>query len=459
MGTVRVIAVTFFCTVGLLIQATACEAITLREAVQRTVETNPAIEAARANRRATDFEMKQAQGRALPQMTLEADVGRERIDRPEGLGPDVNDVWRTRRQTGLVMRQFLFDGWDRSNDVYKNASRVDAAALRVLARSEALALDAIEAYIDVLRHLKVVEISRRNVARHRQILANVKELERGGKSVRSEVAQVEERLAGSEVAVDRVQQSLLEARAKFRRVVGVEPINLVGGTEPKGLPMSRQEAIQMGLSSNPLIGAAEADADTAKSALEQSRAAFFPQLSLELKGTAGSDLAGTPGRSNEAVGRIVLSWNIFDGRITANRSREFAERWSQTLAERDDRARQIAEEVERALAARSTGMTRLGVLRRQLNKGREVVLAYAEEFKAAKRSLLDLLDSESSRFGTEIQVTSQEYIQLFTAYRVLGAMGRILQALDVAAPPEAHGAQRHLVREQGPFSLHLGPMR
>ncbi len=444
---------------GFLAQCFAAEAMSLREAVARVIETNPAIEAARASRRATEYEMKQAQGRALPQLSLDADVGQERINRPEGFGADVNDTWRTRRQVGLVARQFLFDGFDRANDVYKNASRVDAAALRVMARSEALALDAIEAYVDVLRNLKVLDISRNNVRRHRQILAVVKDLERGGKAVRSEVAQVEERLAGTEVAVERVQQSLLEARARFRRVVGVEPVNLINSIEPKGVPLSRQEAVQLGLANNPLIASAEADSDTAKSALDQSRAGYFPQVSVEVRGATGNDLSGTPGRSDEAVGKLVLSWSLFDGRIIANRSREFAERWGQAMAERDDRARQVSEEIERAIAARSTGQARLGILARQRAKAAEVVAAYAEEYKLAKRSLLDLLDSESSRFGTEIQLVSQEYIQLFTAYRILGTLGRILQTLSVAAPAEGEANRRQAVKASGPFSIHLEPLR
>ena len=85
--------------------------------------------------------------------------------------------------------------------------------------------------------------------------------------------------------------------------------------------------------------------------------------------------------------------------------------------------------------------------------------AYAEEYKLAKRSLLDLLDSESSRFGTEIQLVSQEYIQLFTAYRILGTLGRILQTLNVAAPAEGEANQRQAVKASGPFSVHLEPLR
>lgn len=438
----------------------ACaHALTLREAVEATVRSNPAIDAARANRRAAEYELKQSQGRALPQLSLDADVGREKIDKPNGLSADINDTWRTRRQGALVMRQFLFDGWDRANDVYKNAARVDAAALRVLARSEALALDAIEAYIDVLRHLKVMEISRRTVARHRELLAAVRQLERGGKVGKSEVTQVEERLAGAEVSVDRVQQSLLEARAKFKRVVGMEPANLMPVVDAKGVPMTRQQAIDMGLANHPLLAAADADSDTAKSALEQTRAGHFPQISLEARGSTGADLGGTPGKSEELQGRVVLSWNLFDGRITSNRNREFAERWAQAMSERDDRARQISEEIERALAARSTGASRLDGLRRQLGKARDVALAYAEEYKVGKRSLLDLLDSESARFNNEIQQVSQEYVQLFTGYRVLGAMGRILPGMQVAAPSEATAARRQSIRESGPFSIHLGPLR
>lgn len=448
-----------WCVVFAVSVVTGAQAMSLREAVEATVRSNPAIDSARANRRATEYELKQAQGRALPQLSVDADVGREKIDKPLGLAEDINDIWRTRRQGALTARQFLFDGWDRANDVYKNAARVDAAALRVLARSEALALDAIEAYIDVLRHLKVLDISRRNVARHRQLLGQVRELARAGKVAKSEVAQVEERLAGSEVAVDRVQQSLLEARAKFKRVVGVEPTNLASVADARGVPVSRQQAVDMGLANHPLLAAAEADSDTAKSALDQTRAGYFPQVSLEARGSSGHDLSGTPGKSDELQGRVVLSWNLFDGRITSNKNREFAERWSQAMSERDDRARQIAEEIERALAARTIGATRLENLRRQAAKSREVAEAYAQEYNVGKRSLLDLLDSENARSNNEVQSVSQEFVQLFTGYRTLGAMGRVLQAMNVAAPVEGDAGRRQSVRERGPFTLDLGPLR
>src|SRR6187455_3298499 len=76
----------------------SAQATSLREAVQQAVLTNPKIDAAQANRRASEYSFKQAKGRFLPEVDLDADVGQERIDRPEGLGPDVNDIWQDRRQ-------------------------------------------------------------------------------------------------------------------------------------------------------------------------------------------------------------------------------------------------------------------------------------------------------------------------------------------------------------------------
>lgn len=86
-------------------------ALSLREVVQLTLDSNPEIRAAIANRRATDYELRQSQGRYFPDVSVEGDVGREKIDRPLGFAEDVNDRWPTRRQIALTVRQVLFDGW------------------------------------------------------------------------------------------------------------------------------------------------------------------------------------------------------------------------------------------------------------------------------------------------------------------------------------------------------------
>lgn len=433
--------------------------MSLKQAVERTIDGNPALEAARANRRATEHELLQSEGRRYPQLDLNGEIGPEKVDKPGGLAPDINDEWRARRQVGLTMRQYLFDGFDRANDIYKNAARVDASAYRVLSRSEALALDAIEAFIDVGRNIDVLAIARRNIRRQKDIMATVRELERGGKATRSEVLQMQERVAAAEIAAERVRESLLEAEAKFHRVVGIRPANLLRASLPAKLPTSRQQAIEMGRATDPNIAAARADADAAKAALDQTAAPLYPNLSLELKGSAGADIAGTPGRNNELAGRLLLTWNLFDGMISRNRRLEFANRWQQSLAERDDRIRATTEQIERAIASYQVGTSRIEALRQRQTTARQVVAAYEDEYKATKRTLIELLDAESVYFNSEIDLTSAQAIRIFSGYRLLAAMGRLLESLELSAPSEGHADKRTEVKQRHRFSIHLPPLR
>lgn len=411
-------------------------ATSLREAVERTVYEHPAIEAARANRRATEYELRQSEGRRLPRIDLDADTGAEKIDQPLGLSPLFNNEWQNRRQANLVVSQILFDGWERSNDIYRNAARVNSAAARVLARADALALDAVEAFIDVQRHRRVLEIARKNVVRHQQLLGRARDQVKGGKVPESEVTQVRERIAAAEEVVERVRQSLLEADAKYLKVIGEQPRALDPAPKPRNLILSRSVLIDLGLTDHPLMRAANADAEAARYAREQTYAGDYPSVSLEMRGMAGEDLGGTPGRDNELVGKVVLRWNLFEGFITRHRQLEASERLAQSLAERDDRARSIVEEINRALAAYQTGLKRLEALQKQAESAREVVAAFEVEYTLSKRSLLDVLTAENTSFNARIQSVSTDAVNLVSAYRLLAATGRILTEFGIAAPPE-----------------------
>ncbi|MFM2423462.1 MAG: hypothetical protein RL291_1992 [Pseudomonadota bacterium] len=417
-------------------------ATTLQEAVQQAVNTSPAIEAARANRRATELELEQSKGRRLPRAELYGDVGEERIDRPRGFAPDVNDEWRTRRQVGVVLSQPIFDGWERVNDIYRNAARVDSAAARVLARSEVLALDAVEAFIDVRRHRRILSLAEDNVKRHERIIARVRDQIKAGKAAASEEIQVKERLAGAKDIVSRIKQALLETEAKYVRVVGAKPGALSPPPSPPDTSKSRADLIAHIVGSHPQIRAADAEIDAATAGRRQVESARYPDVALELRGTTGQDLAGTPGRNSEASGKFVMRWQLYDGEISRNKVREATERIAQLRAERDERLRLIVEELDKARATTTTSVERIRALRDQLKSARDLVAAYDTEYLLAKRTLLDVLTAEAAKFQTEVQLTSSEAVNAVAGFRMLAASGRLLEVLRVNAPPEANVANR-----------------
>ncbi len=436
------------------------QAVSLREAVRSAVHNNPEIKAASASRRASDYRLRQAQGALLPRVDFSADYGAQRVDKPQSLSPAINRKWRNRKEASVTIRQILFDGWYRANDIYKNASQVDAVALRVLQQSEALGLNAVEAYIDVRRLTRLLRIAQENSRRHVKILNLIRIRKKGGKSPASELDQTLERVAGTKAIVAEIRQSLAEAKAKFKRVVGFEPKTTNPVAFPKRIPPTKHAAVRTGLSANPAIKAARADIDAAKFEREQSTGSYYPEVSLEGSATYGSDVSGIPGRSNDLTGRVVMSWNLFDGLITTNRKRELSERWYQTKATLDSQTRQVTEAVERAWAAYIVGGSRVAELRRQAQLNRRIVGTYLQEYRLSKRSLLDLLDSESALFNSRFQQSSVEAVRLFSAYQLLASMGVLLDTVGVSAPKEGTAQRRaQTQRSLGVFNITIEPLR
>jgi adhesin transport system outer membrane protein len=409
------------------------QATSLQEAVQQAVQTNPRIDAAQANRRASEYSFKQAKGRFLPEVEVFADVGRQKIDRPEGLGPDVNNIWQDRRQATVSIRQFLFDGWDRANDYYRTQAGISAASFRVMVRSEAVGLNSVEAYIDVIRHRDLLALAVDNVRRHQALLTIVQERYDGGRAPIGDLQQAIERVEAAKALVAQITVASETAKAKYKNAVGSPPSNLQTVRYATGIPKNVVEVTNRAIRNNPRVREALAETEVSYFDKEQFRSTLYPQLYLEGNATRGEDLDGTPGRNDELGARVVLSWKLFDGGVRRNRTAELGERYSEKIAEQMILIRELTQEVEIAWARLVDGRAEVEAIRREVAENAKVVNSYQDEFNANKRSLLDVLDAENSKFASEFELSNVTALHVFSSYELLAQMGVLLATLGVQA--------------------------
>ncbi len=177
-----------------LAAASAGDVFSIHDAIDQAVRTNPGVGEAAANRRATEAELRQQQGTLLPQVRLQADAGPEKLRRDITPDPVANGSWLNGREGSIVVRQTLFDGFTSINEIWRQSARVDAAAFRVHERTELIALDAAEAYIDVTLYLRSVTLSQVYLQAHRKICANVQARFSGGRCGEADVEQARERV-------------------------------------------------------------------------------------------------------------------------------------------------------------------------------------------------------------------------------------------------------------------------
>lgn len=146
--------------------------MSLQEAIQKALTTNPQISQAVENREAVEFELRQARGLYLPSVDLEASVGKRRLSN-DSTGSATQDYETfNNSEVGLTITQRLLDGGGRRAQLDQQASRVDGASFRVLERSETVALQVVQDYLEYILQTKIVGVAKRNVDFHNDILSD-----------------------------------------------------------------------------------------------------------------------------------------------------------------------------------------------------------------------------------------------------------------------------------------------
>jgi adhesin transport system outer membrane protein len=419
--------------------ATAQQGFTITDAIKQAVQTNPGVTEAAANRRATESELRQNQSTLLPQVRLRADYGPEKLTRYDIQPPPAGDgQWRKdSREASIVVRQLLFDGLSSINEIWRQTARVDAAAARVHERTELIALDAAEAYVDVVRYTRLIALAEENVAAHRRLSGEVDQRYRGGRSGEGDLQQAQERLSGAEAVLAEFRIRLDDARAKYRRAVGLEPYNLRFPGRLPGLPGSKDDSLAVALRHNPTLRAAGADAEAAKFGFRATAGAFMPTITLEGSATKGVDSADILGKREDLSGKVVASWDIFRGGQDMWRRQELADRMIEQTQRLARLQRDAFESLDKAWAARTLTADRLTYLTRQSEAARRVIGAYTKEYELGQRTLIDLLDSQNSYFNSLVSIVSTRAVAVFADYQLLAAMGHLLEYIKTAPPPEA----------------------
>ena len=432
----------------------------LRDAVRHAVTTNPLVQARSANMKASAYELLQLRGEYLPRVEVFGDIGRERVDDPTALTAAENDVNKTRNQIGVRASYVLFDGFRRANLVYANAARVDASIFSLLDASETMALNAVEAYVDVYRHQALLEVARRNIRKHISIGQQVRDLVEAGRLPFSDELTIDDRIAAARLVELEVKRSLRDAHARYERVIGRAPsgnMHLTKVSLPKSGAALREAALK---NSFRLKGAqARLDQTTYQEGISQ--ADRLPRLTLDVGASRAENRSGNFNDRNDQFAGVTMNWTLFKGG-RADERRAFSQRSYEAAFQRDAAARDIIDLSARAWTSLQTNDERARRLRQQLSVNRTLVDVYGEEFDAAKRTLLDLLEVERSRFNVEFEKVSAEASLAFSKYRVLAAQSMLaqhfgLKPADIALEPTFQ--RRALASPTSVFNSVIEPLK
>ena len=429
------------CVIGCLslaVQSKSIEALTLEDAILFVLETNPEITAAEANKQAIEFELQQARSFWAPRFEIDAFAGGSIND--GNTTPDLSSAqsWIGGYELGIRMSQLLFDGKETRSEIERQAYRIDAAALRVLERSEVLSLEAVRLYADVLRAQSLVQLARENRDYHVEVLKRIQRAFDSGVVGIGDLQQAEERLILAEDTIISFELDLEDIRNLFIVVVGVEAEGL--STVPdirRALPSDLDAALQIARRTNPTIRFLQADVGSAEALSRRTDANAFPKLFLEADGRVGEDVGGYEGDVADARIGLVLRYQ-FQGTSKRAARQEEVRRVSESRARLLAQMRRVENEVRQSYSIYRSAQRRTKTITAQVQIAQKLRDTYEQEFTVGQRSLLDVLNTQNALFQAEANLVNAKSAENYVRYRILASIGVLLKSLNIEPPEDSN---------------------
>jgi adhesin transport system outer membrane protein len=412
----------------------------LIEAARKAVASNPEVQARWNGFKAAGNERDVVRGGLLPQLDLTASLGQESRSLPT-LGSGNNNT-----STQLTFSQMLFDGWFTPSEIKRLGYAKLTRYYELAEAFETVALEAVRAYIDVVRYRELVEVATQNYAEHRQITGLVEERAKAGVGPRIDLEQAVGRVALAESSLLIELTNLHDVSARYMRIVGESPpTSLAPLAEPFKLgvlPTTTDALMRVGLQGSPTLNAAVENVRASTAAIESRKAAYLPRLELRANTGTNNSTNGTAGNTQANGVQLVLNYNLFRGGADMARERQAVNQKEQARDLQEKACRDVRQTLSIAFSdVRSLNEQQIYLNQHRLSieKLRE---AYRQQFEIGQRTLLDMLDNQNEYFEATRASINARYNQAFAQARTLAGMGQLVAALGVsrADTPSAQDA-------------------
>lgn len=397
----------------------------LEKALTEAYLANPSLNAQRAAARAFDENVPQALSGYRPTITATGDIFAQSTTSRLGSGITQHTTLYP-RGIGLEINQNLFNG-------FRTQNSVRAAEAGVLGQWETLRnveqtvlLDAVTAYMDVLRDAALFNLSQNNIEVLEEQLRQTRERFNVGEVTRTDVEQANASLAGARSQLLAAQANLKSSRAIYRQIIGSDPKRL-NPARPitRLLPKSLETAVASGLASHPAVAAALHNVDVASLQTRVAEGALYPTLNATGSVSKRWDPSGSVESLTDARIGAVLSVPLYEGGADYSRIRQAKEVLGQRRIEADVLREQVRAAVVSAWGAFEAASAQINASNAQIAAASIALSGVREEARVGQRTTLDVLNAQQLLLNARVALVTAQRDRVVASYTLLAAMGKL----------------------------------
>jgi adhesin transport system outer membrane protein len=391
---------------------------------------HPNIRAAYKTVESSREEIKRTTSGFYPQVSITGDITQEVIDSPAerqaGDGQLGKPSTRTAERGSVSVIQNLFDGFLTTSSVRTAQLNKELASLTLEGTRQNIVFEGINAYINVLRQKRLIELSRENEATIQQQLSLEDERVQRGSGVAVDVLQAKSRLQVAKERLVTFEGALEDSVSRYTQTFNHVP-DIEAMTDPLApiemVPSELDRAIDQAMIGNPALGNTSVTIEAAREKKRTIRAELYPTFDLESAWSFEKNAGGTLGVRRDYSVTLRATWNVFTGFSTRNLMAQAAFDLGASKDTHDFTSRKVIEQTKLAWQALFTSRQRLELLENAVNIASEVFSSRQKLREAGKETVINVLDAENEVNNAQINFTSASYDEKLAVYQLLLAMG------------------------------------
>ena len=432
-----------------VVDAGPASAENIRDTLAQAYRYNPRLDAERANLRATDENVSQANAGFRPSINAEADVGQQTIEGTAsgrfGGGRTQNSGTTSPRGYQIQLIQPLFRGFQTINGVSEAEAQVRAGRETLRNVEQEVLLQAVTDYGNVVRDQAIVKLRENNIAVLSKELKATQDRFAVGEVTRTDVAQAQARRAQAVSELDLAKANLKTSRSSYEQTVGNPPGKLdEPRPEHKLIPHSLEESVAISAHENPLVVAALYNEQAARINVDKIRGKLLPEAQLEAlyQDRYDQNIQSARTESGSIVGRVNIP--IYDnGGVVYSEVRQAKHIHVQRIQLIEQSRAAAQQSVVQAWSQLTAAKAQLESDKAQIEFNTIALTGVREEERVGQRTLLDVLNAQQELLISQVQIEGTKRNLLVSSYSVISAIGR-LNVAEVGAASTVYDPAVHL---------------
>ena len=409
------------------LMAGTASADTLREALVSAYQTNPTLTAQRENLRGTDATVAIARAAGRPQITGTVGLNRN-LTRSGVIAQTQGNSRNISLSGGVDLSYPLFNGGAVKNNVRAAKTRVEAGQATLRAVEGDVFVQAVAAYMDVIRDRSIVELNQNNVKVLGTNLQATQDRFQIGDLTRTDVAQSEARLQLGRSQLATAEGRLTASEATYRQIIGHAPGPLAPPPPLPPLPTTADQAVQIALANNPDLIAISRQAIAAGYDVNVARAGRLPTLSGVLSGDYVNQLTGSTNGLNRTgtATSVGLNANIplFQGGLPAARIRQAQAQQGQVLEQVVGTERAVVQAARAAFATYDAAQRAIAANTVAVQANQLALEGNRAEQGVGTRTIIEVLNAEQELLQSSVALVTAKRDAYVAGFQLLNAMGQ-----------------------------------